>query len=561
MSERRERDHIEDVEGQLEAAGALVESLEEEVVSLRRDLEQASVALRAAQEEVSAREKALEIKEQARQTFEREARGLHKSLAELRISSSEEQLELTNQHITELSRLQNRFYTQLWEKAEAALGSEDTETLKTEYQQVREEAERAYREQIEPLESSYLEARENLQQAAREIDRRREQELEALREETEQRLNAQEEQLRLQYEERLESELESVTRSHEEEIKSLRETVSSLEDRIREEYQKLADSQRTDSESGLRELEKQLEAAEERHNEELRKIKSLAENREQELRKNHAARLSETQEEAERRIEALQSQREADNRALREKHETELSRLREEQESDISFEEGAAERTMPWEAALVLQERVKELERSLSESERSREALQLELQELRENQADAPMELAPTGPDEYAEERLEELEAEVARRDEQIRSLEARLSEAQEEERRRAEELERASSSLRQFADPEHRLRRGIAEFNTSEHARHVASISKSLGLPRVHAGIAGEEPGKPVFTFVWEELAWRRYAVDPVEGVEEPRVYLIGSGDESEDTSRLPDEPNARVDAQGRLILGIKAR
>ena len=46
----------------MEAAGALIESLEDEVANLRRDLEKASVALKAAQEEVSAREHALEEK-------------------------------------------------------------------------------------------------------------------------------------------------------------------------------------------------------------------------------------------------------------------------------------------------------------------------------------------------------------------------------------------------------------------------------------------------------------------------------------------------------------------
>ncbi len=39
----------------MEAAGALIESLEQEVADLRSDLEQASAALKAAQEEVSSR--------------------------------------------------------------------------------------------------------------------------------------------------------------------------------------------------------------------------------------------------------------------------------------------------------------------------------------------------------------------------------------------------------------------------------------------------------------------------------------------------------------------------
>jgi hypothetical protein len=54
--------------------------------------------------------------------------------------------------------------------------------------------------------------------------------------------------------------------------------------------------------------------------------------------------------------------------------------------------------------------------------------------------------------------------------------------------------------------------------------------------------------------------MAWRRYVSDPTEGVEEPRVYLTGVGDDPSDI-RHPDlEPNARMNAQGHLILGVQA-
>ena len=80
-------------------------------------------------------------------------------------------------------------------------------------------------------------------------------------------------------------------------------------------------------------------------------------------------------------------------------------------------------------------------------------------------------------------------------------------------------------------------------------------------GLPRVHAGLHGEAPGKPILTFAWGDIAWRRYVSDPTEGVEEPRVYLTGTGDDPA-RSRVPaNTPNARMDAQGRLMLGIQAR
>jgi len=107
-------------------------------------------------------------------------------------------------------------------------------------------------------------------------------------------------------------------------------------------------------------------------------------------------------------------------------------------------------------------------------------------------------------------------------------------------------------------------LRAGIELFNASEHARTVASISKSLGLPKVHSGTSADSdgsPGRPTFTFAWGEMAWRRYVSDPTEGVAEPRVYLVGSGD---DPSELPGyalKPNARMDARGRITLGVQAR
>jgi len=77
----------------------------------------------------------------------------------------------------------------------------------------------------------------------------------------------------------------------------------------------------------------------------------------------------------------------------------------------------------------------------------------------------------------------------------------------------------------------------GISAFNESHHTRNVASISKALGLPGVHAGIQGDPPGKPAFTFVWEGISWRRYVAEPIEGLEEPRVYLVAGSDDPEET------------------------
>ena len=161
------------------------------------------------------------------------------------------------------------------------------------------------------------------------------------------------------------------------------------------------------------------------------------------------------------------------------------------------------------------------------------------------------------------ERRLGEVDAARLLAEERAAELEERLQRAEEVNRQQTRELEEALESLRKVSDPEQRLRSGISLFNASEHTRAVASISKALGLPKVHVGAdggSGSSVRKPVITFVWSDMAWRRYVSDPTEGVEEPRVYLIGAGDEPSDIDHSGLEPNARMDAQGRLILGIQA-
>ncbi|HEY6711842.1 MAG TPA: hypothetical protein VI055_06190, partial [Rubrobacter sp.] len=109
--------------------------------------------------------------------------------------------------------------------------------------------------------------------------------------------------------------------------------------------------------------------------------------------------------------------------------------------------------------------------------------------------------------------------------------------------------------------DPARRLRDGIALFNESEHARTVASISKAFGLPRVHAALDDTALGRPTLTFLWGDMAWRRYVSDPTEGVEEPRVYLTGTGEDPAEVEASSRQPNARMDSRGRLMIGLQAR
>ena len=214
----------------------------------------------------------------------------------------------------------------------------------------------------------------------------------------------------------------------------------------------------------------------------------------------------------------------------------------------------------------VLRRRVAELEKALDSSRATTEQLTAELEEWRAKDLDedVPGTGIPNSETKTAEDPVEtsELSAPgMAEDDTRVRELEIRLQEAQEERRQYADELGKALDKLQRLSDPEHRLRAGIAAFNESNHSRNVASISKALGLPDVHAGVEGDVPGKPVFTFVWEDISWRRYVAEPIEGLEGPRVYLVASGDDPEEDPPPHKNPNARIDARGRLILGVQAR
>lgn len=117
------------------------------------------------------------------------------------------------------------------------------------------------------------------------------------------------------------------------------------------------------------------------------------------------------------------------------------------------------------------------------------------------------------------------------------------------------EQLEEEYEARRSLANPQNRLRAGIEVFNDSEKLRVVNSISKSFGRPEVFAALEdGEEP--PVsLTFAWRDMTWQTYHANPGLEVEEPRVYLHGSGDD------MPEDygsPNASIGPDGRVRLGF---
>ena len=608
------RDPSEELARGMEAAGALIESLEEEVANLRRDLEQASVALRAAQEEVSARGHALEEKDHARSEAEKMIEDLRDEIDVLKTGHSKEQLRLRNEHANELADLSR----QLEERRRTDVGGASSEvrvaTLKEEFRREQEALEQRHKAEIEALKISGEQWEEKLREAYREQEERHKTELETTRLEVDERKVELEQQLKVEFERRFAEQQREASERHEAALQALRNAAAGRELELREDYQAVVETQQAEIESLREQMEQRSREAEELRKKELREVKALAETRDRELRRAQAAKLSETNEAAERRIASLKAQREADNQALRARQAEELARLRREYEERLAtenerrkletwaleerLEESRIQRDTEvraytarleeLEAARLaqktsaeedlegvvkrfgeeiseLEDRITGLEEALEESDALRGKLETELAGLRVESGDPSLTDVSSGERQAAvdepEGRLEELDAERVLAEERISDLETRLREAQEESRRNAEELEGALERLRRLSEPERRLRDGLALFNTSEHARAVASISKALGLPHVHAGLAGDPPGKPVLTFVWGDMAWRRYVSDPTEGVEEPRVYLTGTGDDPAEIEAPDRQPNARMDAQGRLILGVQAR
>jgi hypothetical protein len=610
------RDEVGELARGMEAAGALIESLEEEVANLRRDLEQASVALKAAQEEVSARGRALEEQERTRAEAERKVENLHAELSELRTRHSDDQLRLRNEHINELADARRKLEVQRRADVEAASSEDRVATLKEEFRREREALEQRHEAEIEALRTSSQQWEEKLREGYREQEERHAAELESMRLEVEERKEELERRLREDFERRFAEERQAADERQEAALHTLRNAAAGRELELQKDYQAVVETQQTEIESLREQVEQQAREAEEVRQKELRKVKAQAESRERELRRTQASKLSETSDAADRRVASLQAQREADNRALRARHAEEIARLRREYEERLAAED-ERRKLETWaleerlgeariqretevraytahltelEAARLAQKtsaeedlervverfgeeisdlegRITELEESLEESERLRGEMEAELANFRTRVESgealrtngAPREGRDT--EDEQDGRLRELDAEKLLAEERISDLETRLQEAQEESRQNARKLAEALESLERLSDPERRLRDGIALFNASEHARAVASISKALGLPRVYAGLDGEAPGKPLLTFAWGEIAWRRYVSDPTEGVEEPRVYLTGTGDDPAEIEGPDQHPNARMDAQGRLMLGIQAR
>lgn len=584
----------------LEAAGALIESLEEEVAGLRRDLDAATTALRAAQEQVG-----------GRADTGREVEELRAEISALKRRHSDEQLRMSNEHINEVANVRRALEEQRRADVAAAASETRVEALKEEFARERAALQDLHKAEVEALRADSETWEEELRTKYREQEERHAAELEQVRRESQEKLAELERSRDQEIEHRISEERASHEERHEAALQALKNAAAGREVELQRDYQAVVETQQTEIESLRAELDARRLQVDEARKEERKEIKALAESREKELRRSQATRLAETKEAAERRVEALQAQREADNRALRARHAEEISALRRDYEEKLAGED-ERRRSETWaleerlhEAGIRLeterrvygarikeleasrlaekaalekdnelaverlraeisarQDRIEELEEALEERGEAPEAQEAGLQTT--NADEAPADHAQNGSgvlEVEPEEETEEIEAERLLANQRIEDLEAHLARAEEEARRNAEELDRATESLRLLSEPGRRLREGLALFNQSEHTRVVASISRSLGLPRVHAGLEGGPSGKPTLTLLWGDVAWRRYVSDPSEGVPEPRVYLAGTGDDPEEVPQHERQPNARMDAQGRLTLGVQAR
>ena len=595
---REQSDNTSDgLASSLEAAGALIESLEEEVAGLRRDLDEATAALRAAGEQVSGRADA-----------GREAEDLRAEISDLKRRHSDEQLRTSNEHINEVANVRRVLEEQRRADIEAAGSEARIEALKAEFARERAALLDLHKAEVQALKTDSEIWEEELRTKYREQEERHEATLEAVRREGRERAEELESSRDLEVERRVSQERSAHEERHDAALGALKNAAAGRELALQKDYQAVVETQQTEIESLRAELDSRRLLVEEARKEERAEVKALAEGRERELRGAQATRLAEAREAAERRVEALQAQREADNRALRARHAEEISGLRRENEESLAAEDGRRksevraleERLNEADIRLEAERRAygtrfKELEATrLAEkaalerdqelaTERlraeisAREDRIVELEELREQPGTPPEaqpgpeqvsvppdnngESLPRTPGDAPTAETEEAEARRILAEERIRDLEARLAEATEQARRNAEERDLAAESLGRLSEPGRRLREGLTLFNGSEHARVVASISRSFGLPRVHAGLDDGAAGKPTLTLLWGDVAWRRYVSDPAEGVAEPRVYLAGAGDDPDEVPQPQRQPNARMDAQGRLILGVQAR
>jgi chromosome segregation ATPase len=187
----------------MEAAGALIESLEEEAANLRHDLGRATATLRTAQVEVASSAGMLEEGERARARAQRELDALRAENSDLKRRHSDEQLRLSNEHINELAAVRRRLEEQRRLDVEAASSETRLDDLKEEFRREREALKVRHHEEVETLKQSSEQWEERLRIGYRVQEERHASELETVRREAEERIGELEHSLEESFERRV----------------------------------------------------------------------------------------------------------------------------------------------------------------------------------------------------------------------------------------------------------------------------------------------------------------------------------------------------------------------
>ena len=99
------------------------------------------------------------------------------------------------------------------------------------------------------------------------------------------------------------------------------------------------------------------------------------------------------------------------------------------------------------------------------------------------------------------------------------------------------------------------KVERALELFNSSEHARSIAGIMRSLGEPWVAAAPDVAAPSQVDILIAWE-LSWYRYRVDLGDAGE--AVVLLEKGEELDQLDGEPPDWNVQASPDGRLALGV---
>jgi hypothetical protein len=104
---------------------------------------------------------------------------------------------------------------------------------------------------------------------------------------------------------------------------------------------------------------------------------------------------------------------------------------------------------------------------------------------------------------------------------------------------------------------PSGRLERAALRFNSSEAARTVAGLIRTLGRPWVSIGSLAGSPSEVRVTVAWE-LTWYQWGVDI--GDEMRPVFEIDKGNELDQLDGPARQWNASAGEGGRIVVGAGA-